>query len=74
MNNPCKIFFSWQSDIKESRNLISDCLKQLPTKLKNMAIVEISRDTEGISGAPNIGDTIFKKIENADVFMEGMDS
>ena len=69
MQDTCKIFFSWQSDVKESRNLISECLKKVPARLKDLAVIEVSRDTEGIAGAPNIGDTIFDKIEHADIFV-----
>lgn len=65
----CTIFYSWQSDIKASRNFISDCLKRLPPKLADLATIEISRDTEGIAGAPNIGDTIYEKIDRADIFV-----
>lgn len=52
----CNVFFSWQSDIKESKNFISDCLRQLPKKLKDIAIIEVDRDTRGLAGAPDIGD------------------
>ncbi len=65
----CNIFYSWQSDIKESKNFISDCLKQLPKKLKDMAVVEVDRDTEGIAGSPDIGDSIYMKIDRADIFV-----
>lgn len=34
-----------------------------------MAMVEISRDTAGVAGAPNIGDTIYQKIEMADILV-----
>lgn len=65
----CTIFYSWQSDVKASRNFISDCMKRLPQKLVDLAAIEISRDTEGIAGAPNIGDTIYEKIDRADIFV-----
>ncbi len=65
----CTIFYSWQSDIKASRNFISDCMKRLLQKLVDLAAIEISRDTEGIAGAPNIGDTIYEKIDRADIFV-----
>ena len=66
---PCTIFYSWQSNVKASRNFISDCLKRLPQKLKDLSAVEISRDTEGLAGAPNIGDAIYDKIDHADIFV-----
>ena len=65
----CTIFYSWQSDVKANRNFISDCMKRLPQKLAVFAAIEISRDTEGIAGAPNIGDTIYEKIDHADIFV-----
>lgn len=65
----CNVFFSWQSDIKESKNFISDCLRQLPKKLKDIAIIEVDRDTRGLAGAPDIGDAIFMKIDKADIFV-----
>lgn len=65
----CKIFYSWQSDIKESRNFISGCLKKIPKKLKDISVIEIDRDTQGIAGSPDIGDAIYKKIDSADIFV-----
>lgn len=65
----CSIFYSWQSDIKDSRNFISDCLKRLPKKLEELSVIEIERDTVGIAGSPNIGDTIYKKIDCCDIFV-----
>lgn len=65
----CKIFYSWQSDIKESRNFISGCLKKIPDKLKGISVIEIDRDTQGIAGSPDIGDAIYKKIDSADIFV-----
>lgn len=65
----CKIFYSWQSDIKESRNFISGCLKKIPEKLKGISVIEIDRDTQGTAGSPDIGDAIYKKIDSADIFV-----
>lgn len=65
----CSIFYSWQSDIKDSRNFISDCLKRLPKKLRELSVIEIDRDTAGVAGSPNIGDTIYKKIDQCDIFV-----
>lgn len=65
----CRIFFSWQSDVKQSRSFISNCLKKIPQKLKGLSIIEIDRDTEGIAGSPNIEDTIFNKIDSCDIFV-----
>lgn len=69
MDKKCTIFYSWQSDIKPSRNFISDCLRNLPKKLEHMALCEIDRDTQGLAGAPDIGDSIYEKIDRADIFI-----
>ena len=63
------IFYSWQSDIKESRNFISDCLNKLEKKMKDVVLCEIDRDTRGLAGAPDIGDSIYEKIDSADIFI-----
>lgn len=65
----CNIFYSWQSDIKSSRNFLSDCLKRLPSKLKGFVIIKVDRDTQGLAGSPDIGDSIYDKIEHADIFV-----
>ena len=65
----CKIFYSWQSDVGNSRNFMSECIKKLNIKLPEIASVEITRDTEGIPGSPDIGNTIFEKIDNCDIFI-----
>lgn len=65
----CNIFYSWQSDIKNSRHFLSDCLKRLPSKLKEFVIVKVDRDTQGLAGSPDIGDSIYDKIEHADIFV-----
>ena len=65
----CKIFYSWQSDNKKARNFISDCIKQLNKDLPEIVTTEITRDTQGVPGSPDIGETIFRKIDNCDVFI-----
>ena len=69
MTPKCTIFYSWQSDIKESRNFISDCLNKLEKKMKDIVLCEIDRDTQGLAGAPDIGDSIYEKIDSADIFI-----
>lgn len=68
-NKKCTIFYSWQSDIKISRNFISDCLNRLGKKMKNFVLCDIDRDTQGLAGAPDIGDSIYEKIDSADIFV-----
>lgn len=67
--NDCTIFYSWQSDIKESRNFISDCLEKLEKRLSHLMLCNIDRDTKGLAGAPDIGDSIYEKIDVADIFI-----
>ena len=69
MNKKCTIFYSWQSDVKVSRNFITDCLGRLGKKMKEIGLCEIDRDTQGLAGAPDIGDSIYEKIESADIFI-----
>lgn len=65
----CTIFYSWQSDIKGSRNFISDCLNRLGKRMKDIVLCDIDRDTQGLAGAPDIGDSIYEKIDSADIFV-----
>lgn len=69
MKKKCTIFYSWQSDIKVSRNFISDCLERLEKKMKDIVLCDIDRDTQGLAGAPDIGDSIYEKIDSADIFI-----
>lgn len=71
----CKIFYSWQSDLPNpgNRNFIENSLKESVRSIHNDDSIEvelvIDRDTAGIAGSPSIADTIFEKIENANVFV-----
>lgn len=65
----CTIFYSWQSDIKASRNFISNCLNRLRKKMRDVVLCDIDRDTQGLAGAPDIGDSIYEKIDSADIFI-----
>lgn len=65
----CNIFYSWQSDRKETKKFISKCLNKLQGKTVDYVLYEVKRDTEGVAGSPNIGATIFERIDSADVFI-----
>lgn len=65
----CKIFFSWQSDIPQSRGFISDCLKRVEKQMSDSLIVEVDRDTAGMPGSPNIESSILGKIDSCDLFV-----
>ncbi|MCR5324860.1 MAG: nucleotide-binding protein [Lachnospiraceae bacterium] len=69
-----KIFYSWQSDLpnKRNRNIIDSCIKKAVAKcnkfVKGFEIVS-DRDTQGVTGSPNISETIFSKIDECDLFI-----
>lgn len=69
------VFFAWQLDTKaeDNRAFIWDCIKSACFKLKNDALPELSprpeKDTDGVSGTPNIVQTIFKKIDECSIFV-----
>src|ERR1019366_5187304 len=78
-----KIFWSWQSDTdgKTGRFFVRDALEEAIKQLKQPPDVEepderdlhdgihLDHDRKDISGTPSIADVIFKKINNADVFI-----
>lgn len=69
------IFYSWQSELPNATNrgFIERALERAVGALHADESIEvepvIDRDTAGVPGAPNIGATIFEKIEGADVFV-----
>lgn len=68
------VFYSWQSDVEDTKKLITKCLdkaiKNLKVKLKTELVgIELDRDTKGKSGTPDIADTIMEKIDSADIFI-----
>ena len=70
-----KIFYSWQSDLPNSTNrgFIQACLEEAIKELKNdqelQLEIALDRDTDGVPGSPDIGQTIFSKIDSAVVFV-----
>lgn len=66
------VFYSWQSDLpnKNNRNFIKECIEKAVKEVnKNGICLEVDRDTNGISGFPNIQKTILQKIEKASIFV-----
>jgi hypothetical protein len=72
------IFFSWQSDAPPivGRNLIERALRKAIQKIAaDLSIeeavrdLEIDRDTMGVPGSPPIMETIFRKIDQAAIFI-----
>ena len=69
-NKPeCLLFLSWQSDRKDCRNFVSSVLEKIPQKVADLVTITIDRDTVNVPGSPDIGDTIFEKIERCDLFI-----
>ena len=70
------IFYSWQSDLPNSttRGLIESSIEAAAKSLKNTATVLADRDTQGVTGAPDIVQTIFSKIDECDVFVADVTS
>ncbi|MGD1805564.1 hypothetical protein ACP6PL_09005 [Dapis sp. BLCC M126] len=71
----CKIFYSWQSDLPNNTNrgFIGDALEKAVKSIRNddSITVEpvIDRDTKNVPGSPDIVNTIFDKIEQAQIFV-----
>ena len=68
---PIRIFYSWQSDVAKSRQIIKESMQATIQKLGdehgyNIIIDEGTRD---VPGAPSIDRTIFEKIDKCDVFV-----
>lgn len=67
------IFYSWQSDLPNSTNrgFIKDSIEKAVKLLKNEVSVEarIESDTSGVTGSPDIVNTILSKINNSDIFV-----
>lgn len=75
---PSTVFFSWQADTetKVGRNFIERALQRAAARIGGDANVEeavrdlaVDRDTKDVPGSPPIVDTIFRKIDNASVFV-----
>ena len=68
------IFYSWQSDLPNNinRGFIGNCLDRAVRKIASDDLsldYDIDRDTLDVSGSPDIVATIFKKIDNASIFI-----
>ena len=62
---PIRIFYSWQSDVPNSRQIIKKSMQATVQKLKDMHGYDILIDegTRDVPGAPSIDRTIFEKID-----------
>lgn len=70
------IFYSWQSDLPNSttRGLIESSIEAAVRSLRNTVSVYADRDTQGVTGSPDIVQTIFSKIDECDVFVADVTS
>lgn len=70
-----RIFYSWQSDLENrlNRNLIQDALEKAVKSIKSDVSINVEavvdRDTDGVSGTPDIVATIFEKIDASEIFI-----
>ena len=70
-----RIFYSWQSDLPNNTNrgFINEALKRAIDELnfdKEFSIIPfLDRDTEGLTGSPDIVASIFEKIKDSSVFV-----
>jgi hypothetical protein len=70
------VFYSWQSDRRETRNFIRSALDDAAKALNQSIAVEepdrqitIDQDTQGLPGSPPIAVSILQKIRSADIFV-----
>lgn len=68
------IFYSWQSDLPNNtnRSFIEDVIKKAIKRSKNNGYsiyLDYDRDTLGVTGSPDISETIFNKIDKTDIFI-----
>src|SRR5438874_12383969 len=70
-----RVFYSWQSDLpnRTNRGFIANALQEAARDVSKdddvLIEVRVDSDTAGVSGAPDIAQTIFEKIEASDVFV-----
>jgi len=60
-----RLFFSWQSDIPENKNIIRKALQKICNELD----VEYTEDTRGEAGGEHVVDVLLRKISNSDIFV-----
>ena len=70
-----RIFYSWQSDLPNNTNrgfinqALEKAVKELNSDDEFSMIPFLDRDTEGLTGSPDIIASIFKKIRDSSVFV-----
>ena len=70
MKNKYTLFYSWQSDRKDIKSILSKALARAKKKLEERNIfLEIDQDTKNRTGKRKIEDEIQYKIEHCDIFL-----
>lgn len=68
-----RIFYSWQSDLSKSKTtiFIRECIEQAIVLAADAETIEAERDeaTKGLTGAPDIVQSIYSKIDESDLFI-----
>ena len=66
-----KLFFSWQSDVKENHKMIGDTLREAceDIRLEGDYDIDYDESTWGISGSPVIETVVVEKIKACDLFV-----
>ena len=61
------VFYSWQKELpnRTNRTLIGDALEQA-VKATDVESIAVDRDTQGVPGAPDIRQTILRKIDECE--------
>ena len=73
--NSWTVFYAWQSDLprRYTRDFIHDAAVAAVAQLQEQATVEdaprLDQDRDGVSGTPDLTETIYTKIEHCDVFL-----
>ncbi|MCH5158454.1 MAG: hypothetical protein J1F33_04570 [Clostridiales bacterium] len=63
------VFYSWQSDLPETKKYISNCLNNIAKEQFGEHSIRISRDARNSNGSVNLAETLFRKISQSVIFV-----
>jgi hypothetical protein len=73
---PQRLFYSWQSDVKQNRGFIRSALDNAVEEVARDTSIDdaqrdiaVDQDTQGLPGSPSVADAILQKIRSADFFV-----
>lgn len=72
MSNKVKVFYSWQSDVKEVKDLIEKELRLAESSIlkdNKLPRILVDESTANRAGSPSIPETILEKIRESDIFI-----